>query len=126
MGVELVPVRSSEPRPEVGWWDLIIPTADYALKVEELGVTKTTYISEELIRGRKAGTFGVFVWTVLTENASEQGLIKPVLNKIRLYSRELREEMAELGIEAHTVMVRFERETALEDHLKRNKISYSR
>ncbi|MDP3974178.1 MAG: hypothetical protein Q8P92_05105 [Candidatus Daviesbacteria bacterium] len=123
MGINLEAAR--EDPPKTGW-SLLIATSAYGLKVEDLGIARKTYISEGFIRGKKEGTFGVFVWSVLTEEASEEGLEKPTLRKVSQYARELREEVAGFGLpfEVRTSFVRSGRELALRDHLEGNKIGY--
>lgn len=124
MGVQLEAVRENLPK---NGWNLLIATSEYGLKVEELGVSQKTYISEDFIRGEKEGTFGVFIWSVLTQEASEMRQRKSDLRKINQYSRELREGIAGFGLplEVHTSFIRPERVLALRDHLERNRISYT-
>ncbi len=127
MGIELAPVTEKLKLPTgYSGWELLIATADYGLSVEELGIAQSTYMTDA-VRGRKEGTYGIFVWTVLTPQVNEDGLNALTRRKISQLARALREEVAGFGLplEIYTSVVRPEREQALRKHLARNKISYS-
>ena len=125
MRVELAPV-TQRPKFESTPFQFDIPIADYALSLEGLGIIQGTYVSD-FIRGKRDGTYGVFVWNILTPQSVEEGLSPLVTKQVKNYARLLRDEVDGFGlpVKVHTVFVRPEREQALKNHLDRNNINYS-
>lgn len=99
----------------------------YEIAVTELGIIQKTYGTLDYIDiGGPDQNYHIFSWFILTEETTENPLTPEQRRSLRSFGSQIRSflERSTAPISFHPTFVRPEREPALVEHLKRNKINY--